>query len=128
MIVGALATLIVPNYQRTIEKTRVKEAQGSLAILFRAEQMYKLANQSYGTFNQLVSGTYLDPNPNSAQWSYSTSSADFSVGFTATATRQAGAGQTVKLDQNWTGNPINDTGAGGPYQGKTFFGDHPLHD
>ena len=114
-----------PNYRRTIEKARVKDAQGTLAILFRAEQMYKLANPTYGTFDQLISGNYLDPNPNSAQWTFSTSGATASA-FVATATRQVGsyAGNTVSLNQNWTGDPIDN----GTYQGKAFFGDHPLHD
>ncbi len=126
-----LAGLAVPSYLTMIEKTKVKEAQSTLVIIFRAEGMYRLANNKYGTLGQLVSGGYIHPDPNPIvipgaplpNWTFSTSG-ESETAFTATATRSVNSGYpnaTVQLDQGWTGEPI--------YEGnKKFKGSHSLHD
>ena len=127
IVVAIIAGLAVPGYSRMIEKVRAKDAQGTLSILLRAEQMYKLANLSFGTLVQMVNGKYLDPDPNpDPNWTFSTSGVG-ATAFIATATRNAGSsesGKTIQLDQNWTGDTI----AGAPYNGKKYYGNHPLHD
>ena len=128
LIVAAIAGLAVPSYLRMIEKIKVKDAQATLTIIYRAEGMYRLAYNTYGTLDQMVTGNYIDPNPNpDPNWTFSTSG-ELATAFEATASRNPGAGEfsekTIKLNQDWTGNPI----PGPPYNGKKFFGNHPLHD
>lgn len=129
VIVGIVAGLAVPNYSSMVERTKVKDAQGTLNIVYRAEGMYKLSYLGYGTLDQLVAGNYLDPNPSSdPNWTFTVTASGGppATSFTATATRKAGSesDKTVSLDKDWTGDTITGT----PYSGKKYFGTHPLHD
>ncbi len=133
IIVAILATVAVPNYIKMVEKGRVKEIQSTLSIIYRAEGMYRLANAGYGTLAQLLTGAYLDSDPNtgftSSDWAITITlgGGPPPTTFTATATRQGGggySGNTAQLDQNWTGEPV----AASPYSGNRYFGSHPLHD
>ena len=126
IIVAIIAGLAVPNYSKMVERTKVKDAQGTLNIIYRAEGMYKLSYLGYGTRTQLVAGSYLYPDPsNDANWTFSTSGVT-ATAFTATATRKAGAGdfseKTVSLDKDWTGDAVYSENT------KKYLGDHPLHD
>ena len=126
IIVAIVAGLAVPNYTKMVERTKVKDAQGTLNIIYRAEGMYKLSYLSFGALPNLVAGSYLDPNPSSdPNWTFSTSG-ESATAFTATATRKAGAGsystKTVSLDQTWTGDAVYSSNT------KKYLGDHPLHD
>ena len=122
IVVGILVTILFPNYSKALEKYLVKDAQAALVTIFRAEQMYKLANQEYGTLTKLTDEGYLDPDPNpNPDWTFSTSG-ESATAFTATATRDSGSysNDTVQLDQDWTGEAI--------YAKKRFDGTHPLRD
>ncbi|MBI3318442.1 MAG: prepilin-type N-terminal cleavage/methylation domain-containing protein [Candidatus Omnitrophica bacterium] len=123
IVIGVLASVALPNYNRMIEKTRVRDAQGTLNMIFQAERVYRLDNASYGTLAQLIAGNYL-PDPNvSADWTYATSSAT-ATAFQADATRSNATANTISLNENFTGRPI----AGAPYNGKAYIGNHPQRD
>ena len=129
VIVGIVAGLAVPNYTSMVERTKVKDAQGTLNIIYRSEGMYRLSYLGYGTLAQLVAGNYLDPDPSTdANWTFSATASGGPppTSFAATATRKAGAGsystKTVSLDQTWTGDAVYSSNT------KKYLGDHPLHD
>ncbi len=129
LIGGIVAGLAVPNYSSMVERTKVKDAQGTLNIVYRAEGMYKLSYLGYGTLAQLVAGNYLDPNPSSdSNWTFTvtTSGGPPATSFNAEAARKAGSysGKKVSLTEAWTGDVIS----ADPYNGKKYAGDHDLHD
>ena len=104
-IVGILAAMALPGFGRTIERSRVRDTQATLASLYSAERVYRLDQTTYGTLANLVANRYLtDPNAGNANWVFSTPTVTTSA-FTATATRVGGgyADNTVTVDQNFSG-------------------------
>ena len=127
-IVAILAAAALPNFQRMVERSRVQDAQTTLNMIFHAERIYRLDNNAFGTLAQLVAGRYLssDPNTNTTNWTFATANVAAAT-FTATATRVGGGvfnGNTISLDQNFTGAPNPNP----PYNGSRYAGTHPLRD
>ena len=119
MIVGILASVALPSFGKTIERTRVKDAQAILASVYSAERVYRLDQGGYGTLNNLVTNRYVtDPNAGNAYWTFVISNVSGSTSntFTATANRSTGGynGNTVTVDQN--------------FDGSHYGGTHPFHD
>ena len=80
VIIGILAGLAIPKFNKTIETAKGKEAYVTLETLRTAERMYYLDNDSYtnivgvgSSFSQLVPD-YLPENPNrnypNGNWGY----------------------------------------------------------
>ena len=49
LIVGILAAIALPQYQRAVEKARAVEARELLDTVYKAEQMFFLTNGSYAS-------------------------------------------------------------------------------
>ena len=118
IIVGILATMAVPGFSRAVERTRVKEAQTTLAAIYSSEKVYRLDQTFYGSLDQLVANRYIadpDPGDNNPNWNFGIAGAG-TAAFTATATRTGGGnnGQTVTVTQTFSGT--------------SYGGTHPLRD
>ena len=72
MIVGILAGIAIPGYQKTIEKGYGDKAKVVLQALYRAEKLYRLDYNTYGDLNELIRGNYIDnPNTSGRKFNYS---------------------------------------------------------
>ena len=49
LIIGILAAIALPQYEKTVERARAAEALQMVASIARANEVYKLANGSYTT-------------------------------------------------------------------------------
>ena len=49
LIIGILAAIALPQYEKTVERARAAEAMQMVASIARANEVYKLANGSYTT-------------------------------------------------------------------------------
>lgn len=68
LIIGILAAIAVPQYQKAVEKSRATEALSMLKSVFQAANAYYLANGSWPTqFNQLDTDI---PWTGTKQWYY----------------------------------------------------------
>lgn len=105
VIIGILATLAVPGYMSTVEKSKKQEALQVLTILREAQQRYWIGNNAYAdNFDGL------DFNPNdtlmgqTAIFTYTIGTSGDSQHWTARASRtgQPGAGgnYTMQIDQD----------------------------
>lgn len=127
VIVAILAGMAIPGFSKAIEKTKVKDAQSTLAAIYSSEKIYRLDQTNaagvatYGTLAQLVANNYIsDPDPggtSNTDWDFSTSGVA-ATAFTATATRtQAGGG--------YNGRTITVTNT---FNGTNYGGTHTLRD
>lgn len=110
VIVTILASIAIPGFSKAIEKTKVRDAQSTLAALYSAEKIYRLDQSSYGTLAQLVGSNYIsdpDPSNNNLTWDFNTSGVEANK-FTATATRTppggSYGGKIITVDQSFDGN------------------------
>ena len=113
IIVGILATLAIPNFSKAIEKTKVKDAQTTLAALYSAEKVYRLDQNAYGTLGNLIANHYItDPNAGNTTWGFADGEPPTAATFKITATRTGGGwnGGTVSVDENFTGTNYTSTG------------------
>ena len=126
IILGILATFAIPGFGKMVERSRVKDAQTTLNMIFQAERIYRL-DQTPPTYGNLADlypplGQYLPGNPNNANWNFTvTIPTPPAATFTATATRNSGTwnGNTISLNETFTGTDSD--GDGFIYQGT-----HPL--
>jgi type IV pilus assembly protein PilE len=102
IVLGVLASIVLPIYQKTIEKSFGDKAKVVLKTIHAAQKMYKLDTTLYNPSlnpaapNSLVGYGYMeDPNAGSPKFNYSLS-ASGGTSFTATATRK---GKTLTIDQ-----------------------------
>lgn len=111
ILAAILSAAAIPSFSRMVERAKVKDAQVMLNAIFEAERLYRLDQSVYGTVvasgptapGALVSGRYLaNPNPH-VDWTFA--AGPVGTGFTATATRLGGSynGNTVQLDERFTG-------------------------
>ncbi len=104
IIVSILTSIVVPQYGRMVEKSRMRDAESKLAIIFQAQRIYKLDNNTYATFVQLIP-TYT-PDPTTTTFSYVFSNVAATT-FTATATRQGAGGYvgaTISVNETFNGS------------------------
>jgi len=123
VIVGILATVAIPNFRKSIEKAKVKDVQAALSAVSSAERVYRLDQGGYGTLANLTANNYIaDPDAGNSNPDWSFAAAGSGAAYTATATRTGGGynGNTILIDQNYTGSPA--------YNGKIYDGTHPLRD
>ncbi len=66
LIIGILAAVALPQYQRAVEKARMAEGISLLSSLAKAEKAYFLANGEYtDNFNDLDIAFHIDPDADS---------------------------------------------------------------
>ena len=121
IIVTILATVAIPSFSKAIERTKVKDAQTTLAAVYSSEKIYRLDQLSYGTLANLVANNYIadpDPSNNNPNWNFGTSGVTASA-FTATATRTGGSYDTKTV-------AVTEAFDGTHYAGGT--NPHPLRD
>ena len=110
IVVGILATLVLPMFVKTMETTRAQEVVAALRQIRAAEKIYRTQENfcyprnatvtNIGTINNFLR-IFLDRRTN-RNWNYSITAAG-SI-FTATATRTSGrnSGETITIDQTGT--------------------------
>ncbi len=117
VIIGIVATVTLPSYQRLFEHANGRESETSLRILYQAEQAYYYSksppNNVYGWYN--VQGQandlapYIPANLNSTEWAYSVTPDNTATprNFLATATRLRGprATETRTTDRSGVSSP-----------------------
>ena len=114
LIIGILAAVALPQYQKAVEKARAVEAFANLASLVKAEKVYKMANgQATRDLSQLdiqLSGNYNETNTQVTSryftYSVSVSGGDGTEGFEAIATRLDGGNESLKyyIYYNYSGS------------------------
>ncbi len=112
VIVGILASIALPNFSKSIEKTKVRDAQTTLSAIYSAEKIYRLDQNTYGTLPNLVGSNYIsdpDPSNSNSEWNFGVASAVST--FTATATRTGGRynGQTITVTETFAGTTYGGT-------------------
>ena len=108
IVIAILSAVTVPQYTKMVEKSRMRDAESKLAIMFQAQRVYRLDWSSYATLAQLVPA-YM-PQPNTAQFSFTVPAPGVAT-FTARATRLAVAGG--KYTNAWI--QVNETFNGSNY-------------
>ena len=53
LIIGILASVALPQYQKAVEKARMSEAISNVRAIVRAQQLYFLANGRYALINEM---------------------------------------------------------------------------
>ncbi len=110
VIVVVLVILAFPQYVKTVERTRAKEAEVILRTIYAAEKMYKYDYNIFTPAMSDITWVYIeDPNQNTNRgFDYTVPSAG-SSNFTARATRRGGpnSGETIIIDETGT---VNDSG------------------
>ena len=113
VILTILARMAIPVFSKAIEKTKVRDAQSTLAAIYSAEKIYRLDQGSYGTGPNLSDNNYIsDPNAGNTTWVFTvTIPAPPAAIFTATAQRTGGNydGQTITVNENFDGTRYNGT-------------------
>lgn len=112
IVIGILATFAVPQYMKAVEKAKWAKAKNNLALLSRAEKMYRADNDTYTGFGDAPAATFAEQMElvdvdGDDDWTYAETVASTTV-FNATATRDDGpyVGAVIGLDQDgtWAGN------------------------
>ena len=105
IIIGILVTLAVPNYYRSIERTKAAKAKAAMDAIRKAELQYRAFNDSYG-------GTLSDMEPydlpadlwdddSDGDWDYSiTDNTDDTLEITADRALGPNSGSTLTMDQD----------------------------
>ncbi len=71
IIIGILASIAIPGYQKTVEKGYGDKAKVVLQTCYTAEKLYRLDYNTYGLLNSLISNKYIEnPNTGGAKFSY----------------------------------------------------------
>jgi type II secretion system protein G len=88
VIIGVLATLIIPRFFGQQERAVVAEAVGMLSAIRQGEEAWRLENGAYLVLNSGSGAAWNNlgiDDPNNGQWNY-----DVAASGTVTATRGAG--------------------------------------
>lgn len=100
IIVGILAGLAIPNYTKTSERAKDREAQTALSLIQAGERMYQLrAGDFISCADTNAVNTNLKLSLTSQAWNYSITATSGPDTFLATATRIVG-GRTCQIDQD----------------------------
>ena len=94
VIIGILASIAIPGYQKTVEKGYGDKAKVILQACYAAEKMYKLDHNTYGDLdladsdNDLIGRGYIeDPNAGSPKFTYEDEGTPTETAFEIRATR-----------------------------------------
>jgi len=106
VIIGILATIAVPGYDKSIRHARGREAQSTLRLIYNAEKMYHIDHETYsngGTpdqdFEEDALGQYMEnPNLTNSFYEFSVTAAAANT-FTARATPQEAGLDTFEITQ-----------------------------
>ena len=114
-IVGILAAVALPNYQRVMERGYWRSAQDMLRVIHAGEQTFQMANNQYVDPSSAAQGwrTIFMDNPNVAVTTLPMTftvvpdnSVPTNLRFTATATRNGRPGCVMTIQENGAmGNP-----------------------
>jgi len=132
LVIGILAAMSSVSYARMIELSRVRDARSVLNLIYQAERLYRLDQDTYTDLATLVGSSYIsdpdsgaDPSDNvppgsNANWNFTVvmDNAVTPPTFTATAARTGGGPDydtfTITVNQSFTGQTSN------------YGGTHPL--
>ena len=114
IVISVLATMAIPQYMKAVEKAAGAKARNAMALIARAEGMYRveLGNSTFVNCEaneaDAVLGSYvaLSPVDNDTDWTYAVSDAT-DITYTISATRSKGtnAGETIIMTSAgvWSG-------------------------
>lgn len=112
IVIAVLASLATPQYIKAVERAKAGKAKHALALIAKAEKMYRGENDVYTNINDgnffttLGDWVELPEIDADIDWDYQVSGAT-TTSFSVTATRVDGPNQTetITLDQNgvWGG-------------------------
>ena len=98
IIVGIMAGIAIPNYVKTSERAKDREAQTSLSLIQAAERMYRLRNTAYYSSTSITAiNDNLHLSLASQSWNYTIPSASV-TDFNATAVRSSGPARTCWIN------------------------------
>jgi prepilin-type N-terminal cleavage/methylation domain-containing protein len=103
IIVGIMAGIAIPNYTKTNERAKDREAQTALSLIQSAERIYRLRNPAYYGPTTVLSeiNNNLTLSLSSQTWNYSIVAPVNAATFTAQAGR---SGASASWARNWTIN------------------------
>ena len=97
MIIGILAGIAIPGYQKTMEKGYGDKAKVILQTCYTAEKLYRLDYNTYGSLTDLHNNGYIENfNAGGAKFNYASYSA-VSASFEIRATRNS---KYLAINQN----------------------------
>lgn len=86
IIIGILAAMAVPSFNKSMENAREREARTTLELIYNAEKIYRIDKATYTTdWNSLAK--YIENPNNTAQYYTYTIPSATATTFTAQATR-----------------------------------------
>ena len=111
IVIGVLASMAIPQYMKATERAAGAKARNAMALIVRAEGMYRaeLGNSTYINFASrganAALGTFMELTAvdNDTDWTYAVTGASASA-FTLTASRSKGtnSGETITADATGT--------------------------
>ncbi|PIQ82899.1 MAG: hypothetical protein COV76_01265 [Candidatus Omnitrophica bacterium CG11_big_fil_rev_8_21_14_0_20_64_10] len=104
-IVGILGTIAIPQYQKSMEIAKVRNARAKIQLVVAAQKTHFLDWDAYAPdLGTLITRRYLTDLNLEQDWTYSTAPGGAGGAFTVTATRNANGGayanQTLLADTN----------------------------
>ena len=114
MIIGILASITIPSFNKSIDNAREKEARTTLQLIYNAEKVYRLDKSLYAQVNNTSDNqwgkmaSYID-NPNDAAKYYKykidiVNNTAAPQTFTATATKKS-TSAVITIDQSGAMTP-----------------------
>jgi type IV pilus assembly protein PilE len=115
MVIGILGMIAIPSYRQYMIRAQRTEAKTALLRLQTNQERFYLTNRTYGTVAQLVAANLLDAGGLTERGTYTITigSADYRVGYTATATPAAGAAFNMTQDTQCATFTLNAQGVRG---------------
>ena len=102
IIIGILASISIPSFNKSMDNARAKEAHSTLELIYNAQKIYKLDKKIYSTSLDGMA-SYLDNPNNTAEYYTYEVSATGGTSFVAKADRNGG-GASYTIDQAGTKN------------------------
>lgn len=109
IIIGILASITIPSFNKTIDNAREREARTTLQLIYNAENVYRLDKKLYAQVNDISNAewaklaSYIEnPNNTAKYYNYKIDTVDNVVApptFKATATKNSDAAKTITIDQ-----------------------------
>ena len=102
VIITLLAGTALPNYTRSAERARMRDAESKLNLVFQAQRIYRLDTGGFATLPTQLIPNYL-PNPDTTEWvfGFDPLNPPTAATYRVQAVRQTGTynGQTITIDQ-----------------------------